>query len=124
MIEESLYNYIKDNIDNVTVYYGKVPMDFTYKNGDTSVNFIKLPSEASNVTPSYLDVFQITIRNKLISTVQTVAIDIIELFQLYYGVMGDYRIRVIGVSQLGTLYEDEDLVSIPLSLSIKYTGLN
>lgn len=124
MIEESLYKYLKDNIENVdSLSYGNIEEDFNWEEGKTSVNFFKISSQSDSASPSYLDIFQISVRNKSITAVQTVVNSIIELFHLYSGMMEEYRIWVIDVSTIGTLWEDERVYSTSLNLSLKYTLL-
>lgn len=124
MIETDLYGYLVANLDSsLKIYWGKNAKSIDWDSGVTTVNFFKLPSQSSATTPSFLDNFQLSVRNKYIDAAQQTANDIIELFQLYFGLIGSYRVTIVNVFSNGVLYEDEDIVHIPITLSIKYTGI-
>lgn len=119
MIEKEIYEYIKDNISDVSCYWGKLDVGAP----STCISFFKLPSFSSQITPSYLDVFQISVFSDYVDTATTVANRLISLFQLKSGVIGDYRVWVNNITNQGQIYDEEDRVQIILELGIKYTGI-
>ena len=124
MIETDLYTFLTDSIDSsINISWGKVDESVDWESGVTTVNFQKLPSQSSNLTPSFYDNFQLSVRNKYIDQAQQTANDIIELFQLFNGKLTTYNIWVVDVFCNGVVYEEEDIVHIPVTLSIKYTGI-
>lgn len=124
MIETGLYTYLVAELDpSLEISWGKIDAKFDFESGVTSVNFFKLPSQSARTTPSYLDSFQVSVRNKYIDAAQQTANDIIELFHLYHGKIGDYLVTVDDIFSSGVIYEEEDIVHIPLTLNLKYTGI-
>ena len=124
MVESDIYTYLTDNLDSsIEISWGKIDESIRWEDGTTSVNFFKLPSQTARLTPSYLDSFQISVRNKYIDACQQTVNDIIELFHLFGGKLTNYRIWVDEVFPNGIIYEEEDIVHCPITLVIKYTGI-
>jgi hypothetical protein len=123
MIEQELYTFLQDEITTTDlIYWGKINRDEAGPT-DTSVVFFKSPSFSSQTTPSYLDVFQISIFAEYVDTATSVANEIIELFQLETLVLGEYRCWVNNITHQGTIIDEEGVVQIPLQLELKYSGL-
>jgi len=125
MIEESIYTYLVSNLSSsYKIYWGKIDRDNADpRNGDVVINFFKSPSRSAIMSPSYLDLFQISIRCNYVDSASTVANEIINLFHLFSGHMGDYQAWVTSIDNLGTIYEEEDIVHIPLQMGVKYSLL-
>lgn len=124
MIEPALCGFIQLGIGDIAeVVWGKVDANTDWRNGTITVNLVKLPSLSGKATPSYLDNFQISVRSNAIDRSQSVANAIIKLFHLHSGMVGTYLISVSDVRSNGVLYEEEDLVQVPIQLSVKYTGI-
>jgi hypothetical protein len=124
-LETSLYKYMKDNLDDTwKIYLGKIDRDEADpRKGDIVINFFKLPSFSAISTPSYLDNFQISVRSNYYDTAISAANDVINLFHLYQGDMEGHQTWVTDASNQGVIYEEEDVVHIPLNISVKYTLL-
>lgn len=121
MIEKSIYTYLTEQIPEAEITWGKLDENTSFD--DVVINFIKVPSLTSNFTPTYFDNIQITVRNKYIDTVQNYINKLVELFQLYNGLLGDYDVWITFVNNNGIIYEDENIVAGNITIGIKYTIL-
>jgi len=124
MVESDIYTMLESNLDSaIEISWGKIDPKIDWSSGVVSVDFFKLPSQSSDTVPCFLDNFQLSVRSQYIDTAQQTANDIIEMFHLFSGKITTYRIWVTNVYCNGGLYEDNDIVHIPITLSIKYTGI-
>ena len=124
MIETGINSFLTENLDPaIEISWGKEDATVRWDDGTTTISFFKLPSQSARVTPSYLDSFQISVRSRYIDAAQSVANQIITLFHLYHGKLGDYLVNVDDIFTNGVLYEAEDIVHVPLTLRVKYTQL-
>lgn len=122
-IDTELYKYISTNITTTSkIYLGKINRDDATLE-DTVICISRLPSFSSNLTPSYLDIFNIQVFAKYYDTAIDTANKIIELFQLQTFTQGSYRCWVSNIQNLGMLIDEEDIVQVPLQLELKHTGL-
>ncbi len=125
MIESHLAEFINTNISEIplsSIFWGKVSEEIEFDNVPV-INYIKVPSLASDTTPSYLDNIQITVRAKYIDTATEYTNKLVELFQLYVGMIGTYRVWITSVVVNGTIYEEEDIVASSITIGVKYTEL-
>ena len=123
-IESEIYKYLTENLDeDYKIYWGKVDRDEANPRDDVVISFFKTPSQSSQITPSYLDIFQISVFAPYIDTATSVANDIIELFQLHILELGNYRVWVNNIINQGSIYDDEDVVQVVLNLGLKYSGI-
>lgn len=124
MIENDLVTYMRTELDSsYKINWGKVASETDYKAGDLSISFFKLPSQSSRITPSYLDSFQISVRSGYIDSTQKAVNEVIELFHLYFGLIGSYRVTVDDIFSNGVGSESEDIMHGPLTMRLKYTQL-
>lgn len=121
MIEIDLHAYLLEKLPEIDWSWGKLNADTVF-NQIPIGNFIKLPSLTSNVTPTYFDNIQITIRHEYIDIVQQNVNKIIELFQSFVGNIGSYQVWT-SITLNGIIYESEDIVAGITTLGIKYTIL-
>ena len=122
MIETDLYTYLVAQLPSIDWTYGKLNTG-TLFDASPIGNFYKVPSVMSNVTPTYFDNIQISIRHEYIDIVQTNINLLIDLFQLLSGNVGSYQVWISSITNNGCLYEKEDLVAGTITLGIKYSIL-
>ena len=125
MIESHLAEFINTNISEIplsSIFWGKISEEIEFNNVPV-INYIKVPSLVSDTTPSYLDNIQITVRAKYIDTATEYANKLVELFQLYVGMIGTYRVWITSIVVNGTIYEEEDIVASSITIGVKYTEL-
>jgi hypothetical protein len=123
MFEKDLYTYLLANIADVTIFWGKIDPNYEYVTDNVTVNYFSVNNSTARLTPSYLYNIQISVRSKYIDKAQEKANEIVQLFHLYNGDIGSYKVWVSDVITNSALYEEEDLVQIPIILSVKITGL-
>ncbi len=123
MFEQSLYTYLAAEITSATHFWGKIIPSFNWDDGDISVNYFNVNNISSSITPTYLTNIQFSVRGKYIDAVQLVANEIITLFHLYSGAIEDYNVWVIDVLSNSVLYEEDDILQIPVIVSFKISQL-
>lgn len=121
MIETVLTTYLQNNLSSGTVQWGKI--DATADFSTPQISIQKTATIAATYMPTYADTLQVSVRADKIWVAQQVANEIINLLQTYSGEMGDMRVWVGQITMAGTLYEEEDIIQVPLLIPIKYTGL-
>jgi len=122
MLETAIYDYVSSQIPEADITWGKLDAEAVFDNMPV-INFIKVPGLADDTTPSYLDNIQFTVRHKYIDIATQYTNQLIDMFQLFAGKIGDYRVRIPSVIVNGTLYEEEDIVASSITVGIKYTQL-
>jgi len=124
MIEPNICSFLSSNLATGTIIsWGKGNEETDWENGVTTVDLFKISQSSSKITPTYWDSFQLSVRNKYIDGAQSMANSIVTLFHLYFGAIGTYQVAVSDVFANGVLYEEEDIVHIPITLRLKYTQL-
>lgn len=119
MLETAIIDYLSTEIPEVDWYWGKLPQDLDFSS--PVGNIIKIPSLVSNITPSYLDNIQITVRHEYIDVATQYVTDIVTLFQLFAGMIGDYQVHIPNITNNGVIYEEEDIVAATVTISVKHT---
>jgi len=123
MFEQDLYTFLTANITSATHFWGKIIRDFSWEEGDISVNYFIVNNIGGVVTPTYLYNIQFSVRGKYIDAVQSVVNELVSLFHLYNGDIGNYNVWITNVIAGGSLYEEKDLVQIPVTISVKLAEL-
>ena len=123
MFEQDLYTFLTANITSATHFWGKIITDFSWDEGDISVNYFMVNNITSIVTPTYLNSIQFSVRGGYIDAVQSVVNEIVKLFHLYNGEIGSYNVWITDVTSNSALYEEEELVQVPVIMSVKMTEL-
>jgi len=122
MIETAIYNKLKLDIPDSVIYWGKLSKGTKF-DGVPIINFFKVPSQASNFMPTYLDRIQFNVRHEYIDKSVEYSNKLISIFQGFYGDLDSYQIRIVDIAPNGSIYEKEDIVNTIVTIGIKYTGL-
>ena len=121
MLEQDLYTYLAATFSTYTFFWGKINPE-TPTNG-VIINFFTVGNVGAKLTPSYLNVIQLSVRGEYIDDVQEAGNAIIKHFHLFNGNIGEYKVWVSDVTTNSILYEEENLVHLPIILSVKFTEL-
>lgn len=121
MLEQELFDYIDSSIALDGIYIGKAPAHIDYSNNTTLV-ITKVPSLVNANMPIRNDTVQFSVRSLYVDTISEKIDEIVNLFQGFYGELGDYQLWVVDITNLGFIYEEEDIVSGILNISFKYAN--
>lgn len=119
MLEQKIFDVITTDIGLAT-YVGKAPTSIDYTSPVCVI--IKLPSLVNATMPLRVDTLQLTVRSLYVDSVDEEITKLINLFQGWYDDYDTGRVWVVGVANLGIVYEEEDIVAGILSVSFKYVN--
>lgn len=115
-IDKGLYDYL-DTAFTEPVYWGRIGNAETAKE---VINFFRITTAQDDMNPIKLITYQVSVRAGDLETAQSMSNKVCDILRGYTGTWGNVACYVLGVEELGNLFEEDgQLYHIPIQCIVK-----